>query len=235
MKISTLNKIISKRKTKDSFALVTYLNTEEEYIVDLNKNIEVNELDKQFIEKVRELIVNDRSTILDSPEGPAFVNIFNAPLRLIIVGAAHIAESLAKIASLIGYDVFVIEPRTMFLDHKKFIGCTLISKWPDEAIASLGMNTRTAVVTLTHDPKIDDPALKSCLNTPVFYIGALGSNRTNAARFERLRNYGFHDDTIKKIHGPVGLRIGAKSPSEIAVSIMAEITKKLHMKENYEI
>ena len=186
-------------------------------------------------QQVRKLIISDTSLILDSPEGPAFVNVFNAPLRLIIVGAAHIAEALAKIASLIGYDVFVIEPRTMFLDHEKFVGCTLISKWPDEAIDSLEMNARTAVVTLTHDPKIDDPALKSCLNTPVFYIGALGSSRTNAARFERLRNYGFHDDIIKKIHGPVGLRIGAKSPSEIAVSIMAEITKKLHMKENHEI
>jgi xanthine dehydrogenase accessory factor len=156
------------------------------------------------------------------------VHVQNPAPRLILVGAVHISQALAPMAALAGYAVMVIDPRQAFATDARFPDVSLSGDWPDEAMARLKLDRRTAVVTLTHDPKLDDPALQTALKSDVFYIGALGSKKTHAARLARLREAGFGDADCARIRGPVGLSIGAKSPAEIAVSILAEITACRH-------
>ena len=153
-----------------------------------------------------------------------FVAIHNPPLRLIVVGAVHIAQALVPMARIAGYDPAIIDPRETFGAQARFPGETLLNDWPDEAVEQLGLDSRTALVLLTHDPKLDDPALTLALRSGCFYIGALGSTRTHAKRVARMQEAGFSEAEIARIHGPVGLDIGAAGPSEIAVSILAEMT-----------
>ncbi len=170
----------------------------------------------------------DKSRTLETAEvGQVFVQAFNPPLRMMIVGAVHISQALAPMAALAGYEVLIIDPRRSFATTERFPGVTITHEWPDEAMERLRPDARTAVVTLTHDPKIDDPALQRALRSPCFYIGSLGSSRTHRARLERLAAAGFGDKDFARIHGPVGLDIDAQSPAEIAISIMAEITQEL--------
>jgi len=158
-----------------------------------------------------------------------FLAVFNPPLDLVIVGAVHIAQPLARMAAMTGYGVRVIDPRTSFATPERFPGVDISHDWPDEALRKKPLGTRSALVALTHDPKVDDPALTAALRSPCFYIGALGSKKTHAGRLARLKEHGFTDDELKKIHGPIGLSIGARSPAEIAVSIMAEMTQRLRV------
>lgn len=169
----------------------------------------------------------DRSGFED--DGETFVAIHNPPLRLAVVGAVHIAQALVPMARIAGYDPVVIDPRGAFGSEARFPGETILSEWPDEAVEQFGLDTRTALVLLTHDPKLDDPALHLALKSGCFYIGALGSKRTHAKRVERLAKAGFNADDIARIHGPIGLNIGASSPQEIAVSILSEMTQVLRM------
>ena len=162
-----------------------------------------------------------------APDSRTFVAIHNPPLRLIIVGAVHIAQALVPMARIAGYDPSLIDPREAFGSDSRFPGETILHDWPDEAITQLGLDARTALVLLTHDPKLDDPALEQALRAECFYIGALGSTRTHAKRVERLTASGFTETEIAKIHGPIGLDIGASGPAEIAVSILAEMTQVL--------
>ena len=156
-----------------------------------------------------------------------FLSVHNPPLDLVIVGAAHIAQLLAEMARLAGYGVRVIDPRTSFATPERFPGTTLSHDWPDDALTKAPLGPRSALVALTHDPKVDDPALIAALKSRCFYIGALGSKKNQAARLARLKEQGFDDNELARIHGPVGLNIGAKSPAEIAISILAEITNVL--------
>jgi xanthine dehydrogenase accessory factor len=156
-----------------------------------------------------------------------FLSAYNPPLDLAIVGAVHIAQPLARMASLAGYEVRIIDPRTAFASTERFPNVTLSHDWPDDALEKVPLGFRSALVALTHDPKLDDPALRAALVSPCFYIGALGSKKTHAARLVRLREHGLSDEILARIHGPIGLAIGAKSPAEIAVSILAEITRDL--------
>ncbi|MGC1504804.1 MAG: XdhC family protein [Sulfitobacter sp.] len=167
----------------------------------------------------------DRSGVSD--DGACFIAIHNPPLRLVVVGAVHIAQSLVSMAQAVGYDPFVIDPREAFGSVARFPDATLINDWPDEALTGIGVDARTALVLLTHDPKLDDPALHVGLRSQAFYIGALGSSRTHAARVTRLGDAGFAADQIARIKGPVGLDIGAAGPAEIAVSIMAQMIQTL--------
>lgn len=160
-------------------------------------------------------------------EDGRFTAIHNPPLRLIVVGAVHIAQPLLAMARLAGYDPTLIDPRAAFGSAARFPGETIVEDWPDEALAALAPDARTAVVTLTHDAKLDDPAIRLALRSPVFYLGCLGSTRTHAKRVERLRAEGFTEDEIARIHAPVGLGIGAKTPAEIAIAILAQITQRL--------
>ena len=160
-------------------------------------------------------------------EDGRFVAIHNPPLRMIVVGAVHIAQPLLAMARLAGYDPMLIDPREAFGSDARFPGETISHDWPDEALVAAGLDARTAVVTLTHDPKIDDPAIRTALGSDIFYLGCLGSTRTHAKRVARLEEAGFGPGAIARIHAPVGLNIGAATPAEIAVSIMAQITQVL--------
>ncbi|MDP3959032.1 MAG: XdhC family protein [Pseudorhodobacter sp.] len=159
--------------------------------------------------------------------GDWFVAIHNPPLRLIVVGAVHIAQALLPMAQACGYDATLIDPREAFAAAGRFPGVRILHDWPDEAIEALGLDARTAVVTLTHDPKLDDPAIRAALASEVFYLGCLGSPRTHAKRLDRLREVGLGDAQLARIHAPVGLDIGAQSPAEIALSVLAQITQTL--------
>jgi xanthine dehydrogenase accessory factor len=170
-----------------------------------------------------------RSDRAGMEEDGRFIAVHNPPLRLIVVGAVHIAKPLLTIARACGYAPTLIDPRDAFGSSARFPGETILNDWPDEALAGLGPDARTAVVTLTHDPKLDDPALEIALRSPVFYIGSLGSQKTHARRVERLTAKGFKPDEIARIHAPVGLAIGARTPAEIAVAIMAQITASLRL------
>lgn len=167
--------------------------------------------------------------VVETPSGKFFLEFWRPPLRLAIIGAVHIAQGLAAIASAAGYEITIIDPRTAFATQQRFVGYALVTDWPDEALAKLDLNECSAVVALTHDPKIDDPALTAALRSPAFYIGALGSRKTAERRRERLRVLGFEDSELSRIKGPAGLRIGAVTPAEIAVSIVAEMTVVLRM------
>ncbi len=170
---------------------------------------------------------SDQSGMEEGDHGTEFVAIHNPPLRMIVVGAVHIAQALTGMARACGYDVWVIDPRDAFGSQARFPGETVLNDWPDEAMAAVGVDARTAVVTLTHDPKLDDPAIRAALASDCFYLGCLGSTRTHAKRLERLRAAGVGDEAIGRIRAPVGLDIGAKSPAEIAVSVMAQVTQVL--------
>ncbi|MBY6081006.1 XdhC family protein [Ruegeria arenilitoris] len=163
-------------------------------------------------------------------DGQTFVAVHNPPLRLIVVGAVHIAQALVPMARIAGYDPIIIDPREAFASQSRFPGEKLLTDWPDEAVASIGLDARTAVVLLTHDPKLDDPALQAALNSEVFYIGALGSSRTHAKRVQRMTEAGFSTEQLQRIHGPIGLDIGAAGPAEIAVAIIAQMTAVLRGK-----
>lgn len=160
-------------------------------------------------------------------EDGRFIAVHNPPLRLIVVGAVHIAQALLSIARTCGYDCTLVDPRSAFGSADRFPGETILEDWPDDALAALRPDARTAIVTLTHDPKLDDPAIRYALASPVFYLGCLGSPKTHAKRVDRLRAAGFDDTQLARIHAPVGLAIGAKTPAEIALSVMAQITQTL--------
>ena len=177
---------------------------------------------------------SDRSGIVEIEGKRWFIEVHNAPLDLRIVGAVHIAQSLARMAALADYHVTVIDPRSAFATEQRFPDVVLSHDWPDEAIARAPLGPRSAIVVLTHDSKIDDPALIAALNSDCFYIGALGSRKTHAARLARLKSHGATDEQLQRIHGPVGLAIGARSPAEIAVSIVAEMTMRLRADGGWE-
>ena len=191
------------------------------YVVDLEEGNPKLSWPEAYAERFR----GDRSGVEE--DGRTFVAVHNPPLRMVIVGAVHIAQPLCMMARACGYDPVLIDPRPVFGSEARFPGETILEDWPDEALGALGLDPRTAVVTLTHDPKLDDPAIRVAIASEAFYVGCLGSTRTHAKRVERLTEAGFSDEQIARIHGPVGLNIGAKSPAEIAVSIMAQITDTL--------
>jgi len=170
-----------------------------------------------------------KSGIEETGEGKVFLTVHVPPTKMIVIGAVHISQALAPIASLLGYDVTIVDPRTAFASPERFPGVKVIAEWPDRALPPLGVDRYTAFVALTHDPKIDDPALLHALERDCFYIGALGSKKTHGRRVERLKGQGTTDTHLARIHAPIGLPIGAISPPEIAVAIMGEITSRLRL------
>jgi xanthine dehydrogenase accessory factor len=172
-----------------------------------------------------------KSGMEETAQGKVFLTVHVPASRLVITGAVHISQALAPIARLVGYDVTIVDPRTAFASIERFPDVNVIAEWPDKALPPLGIDRYTAFVALTHDPKIDDPALTHALARDCFYIGALGSKKTHARRVERLKGQGIKDADIARIHAPIGLDIGAVSPAEIAVSIIGEITARLRQAE----
>jgi xanthine dehydrogenase accessory factor len=183
-------------------------------------------LDDAVRRRVLEMLATDQSGGI---EEDLFVRAFQRPVRLVIVGAVHIAQALVRMAALAGFRCTVIDPRAAFASRERFEDTVLVTKWPDQALADLAPDRRTAIVTLTHDPKLDEPALRVALASDAFYVGALGSRRTHAARLERLRAAGVEEAGLSRIRAPVGLPLGGRRPAEIAVSIMAEIIQCLYV------
>lgn len=183
--------------------------------------------DPALAEVARQALDSDRALTGKCLDVEVLVTPHNPPLRLVIVGAVHIAESLSRIAREAGYAVTIVDPRSAFVRAERFPGATLVAEWPQQALPPLRIDRRTAVVLLTHDPKIDDPALKVVLAGEAFYVGALGSTRTHSRRLERLAGEGVDPVALSRIRGPAGLPIGARTPAEIALSIMAQATAEL--------
>ena len=227
MKLTLLEKLLATARTSAATAVVTNLVTGAQALVSKSGSDGDLSLSPDELARVRQSLDDDRSGTLESAAGLLFIEVWNPKPRLLVIGAVHTAQELVPLARAAGYDVTVIDPRTAFSTPARFPDTTLLHDWPNEAVATLAPDRRTAILTLTHDPKIDDPALEAALRSEAFYIGALGSRRTHAQRVERLKNAGFDDAAIARIRGPVGLAIGAQTPVEIAISIMAEITAVL--------
>lgn len=227
MKLQYLERAVAASRAGKPAAIATNLTSGLQSIIEGTEVTGNLAIDGEIQTGVRKALAEDRSTTIETPGGPVFIEVFNPPLRCFIVGAVHIAQPLARMASEMGYKVTVVDPRTAFNTDARFPELELSTEWPDEALARLRPDKRSAIITLTHDPKLDDPALAAALKSPAFYIGALGSRKTHAARLRRLAELGFQQADLDRIHGPVGLNIGAISPAEIAVAILGQVTSVL--------
>ena len=223
MKIETLAALQQARAKRTAVTLATRLSDAAEGLVYLDKVEGQLGSDDAVVSAARRAMEIGRSETVEIGGQKVFLNVYVPPPRLIIVGAVHIAQTLAPMATMLEFDVTVVDPRGAWATSARFPGVKVIKEWADEAVQEMGLDVSTAVVTLTHDPKLDDPALESALKSDAFYIGALGSRKTHAKRKERLAEVGITDEMFARVHGPVGLNIGAKSPAEIAVSILGQI------------
>jgi xanthine dehydrogenase accessory factor len=222
MQLDLLTALNAERAARRAAAVVTDVATGKQRLVKA-AHIGKDPLKAVLAERLR----SGRSGMEETPEGRVFLTVYVPAPQLVITGAVHISQALAPIAKLLGYDVTIVDPRTAFASPERFPGVKVIAEWPDAALPPLGIDHYTAFVALTHDPKIDDPALSHALSRDCFYIGALGSRKTHARRVDRLKQQGLSEAEISRIHAPIGLDIGAVSPAEIAVAIMAQITERL--------
>ena len=227
---AVLEELLEARRTKRSVVLVTPLDGGAHRLVSVGSGdpaVGAPEGGDSLAAAVAQVARRDQAEVVDLAGGALLVEPHLAPLRLIIVGAVHVAQPLAEMAALAGFAVTIVDPRRAFATAARFPGQALVVSWPDVALAELLPDARTAVVTLTHDPKLDDPALVAALGSPAFYVGCLGSQKTHVARRVRLGEHGIGAAALDRLRGPVGLRIGARTPPEIAVSILAEIVAAL--------
>jgi xanthine dehydrogenase accessory factor len=223
MKLATLKALNAARTQRRPIVLVTDVETGQERVVDAVA------AGDPLAAAIAEQLRKGKSAMVEQDGRRFFLAVHVPPVKLVITGAVHISQALAPLARLLGHEAIVVDPRTAFATPERFPDVNLIAEWPDVALPPLGIDRYTAFVALTHDPKIDDPALQHALSRDCFYIGALGSRKTHARRVERLKAAGFSDAAIARIRAPIGLDIGAISPAEIAVSIMAEITAALRL------
>jgi xanthine dehydrogenase accessory factor len=223
MKGAILDRVVAAARAHRSVALATELGSGRQLVLDGSAVEGDLALDAASTAAVRDIWRAGRSRTIETPAGRVFVEVLTPPMRCFVVGAVHIAQPLAHMLAMVDYAVTVIDPRGAFATEARFPGVDLVSEWPDEALERLHPDRGSAVVALTHDPKLDDPALAAALRSECFYIGALGSRRNHARRCERLKEQGFTDADLARIHGPIGLSIGAISPAEVAVSIVAEM------------
>jgi xanthine dehydrogenase accessory factor len=231
MKREILDRIVAAAHGHRSVALATLLADGRQLLFDGDGRDGDLALDDNAVGAIRDAWRAGRNRTVETAAGRVFVEVLTPPRRCFVVGAVHIAQPLVRILALADYAVTLIDPRQSFATEARFPGLEMTSEWPDEALARLRPDRGSAVITLTHDPKLDDPALAAALRSECFYIGALGSRRTHAARCARLTELGFTDADLARIHGPVGLSIGAVSPAEVAVSIVAEMTQILRRRE----
>ncbi len=222
MRLDLLTALNAERAARRAAIVVTDVATGEQRLVKA-ADVAADPLRGVLAEHLR----TGKSGMEETAQGRVFLTVYVPAAQLVIIGAVHISQALAPIAKLVGYDVTIVDPRTAFATPERFPDVKVIAEWPDEALPPLGVDRYTAFVALTHDPKIDDPALLHALACDCFYIGALGSRKTHARRIERLKQQGLSDADTARIHAPIGLDIGAVSPAEIAVAIMAQITERL--------
>jgi xanthine dehydrogenase accessory factor len=227
MKGRFLDAILAAGHESRSVALATDLASGRQLLFDRDRSEGDLELDAAALAALRQALAADHNTAIETAAGRVFIEVFSPPRRCFVIGAVHIAQPLVQMLTLAEYHAIVVDPRESFATAARFPGVELTTEWPDEALERLQPDHRSAVVTLTHDPKLDDPALAVALKSDCFYIGALGSRRTHAARCRRLTEMGFTEAELSRIHGPIGLSIGAVSPAEIAVAILAQITQVL--------
>jgi xanthine dehydrogenase accessory factor len=222
MKLDILASLNTERAARRAAVVVTDVTTNAQRLV---KAADVAR--DPLHELIEKHIRSGKSGMEETPQGKVFFTVHVPPPRLVAIGAVHISQALAPMAKLLGYDVTIVDPRTAFATQERFPDVTVIAEWPDVALPPLGVDHYTAFVALTHDPKVDDPALMHALARDCFYIGALGSRKTHGRRLERLKGQGITDASLARIHAPIGLDIGAVSPSEIAIAIMGQITQRL--------
>jgi len=227
MKGRYIDAVIAANAEGRSVALATDLRSGAQLYIDGPSAEGELALDDNSMRQMREALQTDRNTTLDTPGGRVFVQVFSPPRRCFVIGAVHIAQPLVPMLMAADYKPIVIDPRVQFATAERFPGVELSTDWPDEALERYKPDRQSAIVTLTHDPKIDDPALVAALRSDAFYIGALGSKRTHAKRLERLAAEGFGENELSRIHAPIGLYIGAVSQAEIAISIMGQMTSVL--------
>jgi len=227
MKGRFLDAVIAAGREARSVVLATELTGGRQLLFDGERVEGDLALNDAALGALRDALRADRNVTLDTPQGRVFVQVFSPPRRCFVIGAVHIAQPLVPMLLAADYTPIVIDPRETFATEVRFPGVELSTEWPDEALEGRKLDQRSAIVTLTHDPKLDDPALAVALRSECFYIGALGSKRTHARRVDRLKELGFGDNEIGRIHAPIGLPIGAVSQAEIAVSILAQMTQVL--------
>jgi len=225
MQARTLAALQDARTKRRAVVLATRLSDAAETLVYRERAEGALANDTALAAAAHRALATGKSETIEHAGQKFFLNVYVPPARLIIVGAVHIAQALAPMATMLDFDVTVVDPRGAWATTARFPGVKVVKEWADEAFQAMGLDASTAVVTLTHDPKLDDPALEAALRSDVFYVGALGSRRTHAKRKERLSAAGIGEEQFARIHGPVGLNIGAKSPAEIAVSILGQIVE----------
>ena len=226
MQIKILQEIIKKKIGKSEFAIITNLETSNSEIFELDKPISKNF--EKYKDQINEFYKNKKNGIIENTN--IFVETYIRPIKVIIVGAVHIAQYLINYAKSLNFEIIVIDPRGYFATEQRFPGMEIINKWPEEAFKEIETNSKTALIALTHDPKIDDPALQYALKKKFYYIGALGSKKTHANRCERIKVSGFNENEINSIHGPIGIKLGGKSAPEIALSIVAQLVAETYKK-----
>ena len=226
MKLQTLKSIIEKKKNKSEFAIITNLKTGESEIFEkdkpLSKEMEI------YSNQINEFFNSKKNGVIENSE--IFVETYILPIKVIVVGAVHIAQYLVDFAKSLNFEISIIDPRGYFASEQRFPDMKIINKWPNEAFKEIETSENTALIALTHDPKIDDPALQHALKKKFYYIGALGSKKTHENRCQRLKEAGFNDEQINSIHGPIGIKLGGRSAPEIALSIIAQLVSETYKK-----
>ena len=226
MKLEFLKEIIKKKENRSEFAIITDLETGNSEIFE--SNIAISEDFKKYKDKINDFYKDKKSGVIEGTN--IFIESYSRPVRVFIVGAVNIAQYLFDYIKNLNFEIIVIDPRGYFAGRQRFSGIKIINKWPNEAFKKINTDSSAALITLTHDTKIDDPALQHALKKNFYYIGALGSKKTHTSRCERLKLAGFNEDKIKLIHGPIGINLGGKSASEIALSIAAQLVAETNKK-----
>ena len=224
MQLKTLKEIIRKKENKSEFAIVTNLATGNSEIFEKGKSLSKDF--EKFTDQINTFYKSKKNGIIEDTD--IFVESYIRPIRVIIVGGVHIAQYLVNFASSLNFEISVIDPRGYFATEQRFPNMRIINKWPDEAFKEIDTNSNTALIALTHDPKIDDPALQHAIKKKFYYIGALGSKKTHVNRCERLKKAEFTDEEINRIHGPIGIKLGGRSAPEIALSIIAQLVAETY-------
>ena len=224
MKINTLKEIIKKKENKTEFAIITDLKTGESEIYEKGKQLRKDF--EKYSDQINSFYNSKKNGVIEGTE--IFVETYIRPIKVIVVGAVHIAQYLVDFAKSLNFEISIIDPRGYFASTERFPDMNIINKWPNDAFKEIETNSNTALIALTHDPKIDDPALQHALNKKFYYIGALGSKKTHANRCQRLKESGFSNEQINSIHGPIGIKLGGKSAPEIALSIIAQLVSETH-------
>ena len=226
MKLQLLKEIIEKKEKKIEFAIITNLKNGESCIFEKNKALAKNF--EKYKDKISLQFNKKKNGIIE--DSNIFVETYIRPIKVIVVGAVHIAQYLVSFAKSLNFEISIIDPRGYFASEQRFPGMEIINKWPEEAFKEIETDSNTALIALTHDPKIDDPALQHALKTNFYYIGALGSKKTHTNRCQRLKESGFSESEINKIHGPIGIKLGGRSAPEIALSITAQLVSETYKK-----